>query len=100
MAERESNQQEEPMSEKNKRINQKIMDAFNSGDLEVLGQVISVTAIDHTAPPGLPGGLEGVKMFMKTWREAFPDGRWSVEDTIAEGDRVSTRATFTGTHRG
>jgi predicted ester cyclase len=31
---------------------------------------------------------------------AFPDGRWTVEDQLAEGDKVVTRWSFTGIHRG
>lgn len=31
---------------------------------------------------------------------AFPDGRWTIEDQVAEGDKVVTRFSFTGTHQG
>jgi C-1 hydroxylase len=34
------------------------------------------------------------------FRRAFPDGRMTIEDMVAEGDRVATRKTFRGTHRG
>jgi predicted ester cyclase len=32
--------------------------------------------------------------------EAFPDLRLTVEDLMAEGDRVAARVTFRGTHKG
>ena len=31
---------------------------------------------------------------------AFPDGRWTIEGQVAEGDKVATRWSFTGTHQG
>jgi steroid delta-isomerase-like uncharacterized protein len=31
---------------------------------------------------------------------AFPDMHWVVEEMVAEGDKVFTRFTWTGTHRG
>jgi SnoaL-like polyketide cyclase len=34
------------------------------------------------------------------FRQAFPDGRMTIENMVAEGDRVATRKTFRGTHRG
>ena len=37
---------------------------------------------------------------MATWLPAFPDGRETVEDQIAEGDKVVTRWSFRGTHNG
>ena len=34
------------------------------------------------------------------FRQAFPDSYFTVEDMVAEGDKVATRKTFHGTHQG
>jgi len=45
-------------------------------------------------------GLEPYKQFILMYFTAFPDGRLTIEDIIAEGDKVVARHTFHGTHRG
>src|SRR3712207_6879673 len=44
-------------------------------------------------------GLEQAKQFITTYNTAFPDMTVSVEDVIAEGDKVVTRVTLRGTHQ-
>ncbi len=39
-------------------------------------------------------------MFLQGFASAFPDARFTIDDMIAEGDRVATKKTFTGTHQG
>ena len=55
---------------------------------------------DHTNPLGLQHGLDGHRGIVTLFHGAFPDGQWTVEDLIAEGDRVVARTTFRGTHSG
>jgi steroid delta-isomerase-like uncharacterized protein len=45
-------------------------------------------------------GYEQAKQFVSTFFEAFPDINISVDDVIAEGDKVVSRYTFRGTHQG
>jgi steroid delta-isomerase-like uncharacterized protein len=47
---------------------------------------------------GILPGLEVVKQWFVTFATAFPDGNTSIEDVIAEEDRVVARITFNGTH--
>jgi steroid delta-isomerase-like uncharacterized protein len=54
---------------------------------------------DATLPHDLRGPEE-FKQFVRMYRSAFPDLVLTVEDQIAEGDRVVTRFTARGTHRG
>ena len=51
-------------------------------------------------PDGDVQGVEGMAQIYNTYETAFPDFRVTIEDTIAEGDRVAVRYTFTGTHNG
>lgn len=55
---------------------------------------------DHTNPPGMQHGIDGHRAIVSLFHGAFPDGRWHVEDMIAEGDRVVARTTLRGTHEG
>ena len=87
-------------SEAYKRINSEITEALNTGKLDVLSRHISPNLVDHGMPPGMPGGIEGVKAFTTMWRAAFPDGRWTIQDTMVDGDRLSCRTSFTGTQKG
>jgi predicted ester cyclase len=52
---------------------------------------------DHATGPGMVPGVEGFKQFYSTMLKAFPDLRVTVHDQIAEGDKVVTRKTFSGT---
>jgi steroid delta-isomerase-like uncharacterized protein len=90
------------MSEQNKAVARKIYDAFNSGDLDSLDDIISQDAVDHDPqnPFGGTPGPEGTKQAISMYRAAFPDLRIEVEAQVAEGDLVVTRWTSTGTHEG
>ena len=48
---------------------------------------------------GIPPGLEVVKQWFATFATAFPDGYTTIEDMVAEDDRVVARTTFNGTHK-
>ena len=68
--------------------------------LDRVGEFVRPDFVDHAAPPGLPGGPEGVKIVLGMIRQAFPDHDAKIVHMIAEGDLVATYKTFTGTHRG
>ncbi|MET8023581.1 ester cyclase [Streptomyces avermitilis] len=78
--------------------------AVNSGDLDIISK-----AIDEFVAPDLlfhapvPMGATGAEALKRVWEvllRAFPDIRVTVEETITEGDKVVSRNTVTGTHRG
>jgi steroid delta-isomerase-like uncharacterized protein len=48
---------------------------------------------------GILPGLEVVKQWFATFATAFPDGYTTIEDIVAEEDRVVARTTFNGTHQ-
>jgi len=54
----------------------------------------------HEPSAGEVIGLEPLKQFVVTWRKAFPDSLLAIDEQVAEDDRIATRWTFTGTHRG
>jgi len=73
---------------------------FNEGRLERLEQLVDPGYVFHDAPPGTPAGPEAIRQVVTIFRSAFPDLKITLEDQIAEGDKVCSRATTRGTHRG
>ena len=89
------------MSEENKALVRRMYDVvFNERNIGLLGEVFASNIVDHTARPGTPPGVEGLKQQMEMFLTAFPDLKITAEDIVAEGDRVAVRWTATGTHRG
>ncbi len=74
-------------------------EAFNQRNLAVLDEVNAPDLVFHNASTTMQG-LEAFKQFLSLYLTAFPDARFTVEDMIAEGDRVVARHTFRGTQQG
>src|SRR5438874_1835366 len=88
-------------TESNKAVVRRIGDEFwNQGRVEVLEEVFAADVIDHYPAPGQPAGRDGVVALNVGFRRAFPDMRMTVDDVIAEGDRIAWRWTAQGTHQG
>jgi predicted SnoaL-like aldol condensation-catalyzing enzyme len=71
-----------------------------NSDLGIVDDLVASDFVSHSAPPGLPGGPAGVKVWVGIFREAFPDLYSAADDVIVEGDRVVERFHAGGTHRG
>jgi predicted ester cyclase len=54
--------------------------------------------VSHSIPPGLPPGVEGVKAFFSLLRDGLPDIEVSIDELVAEGDKVAVATTISGTH--
>ena len=89
------------MADQNKDLARRFYEeVVSTGDLDRLAEFCAEDVVDHEAPPEMPQGIEGVKAFVQTFRQGFPDLRATVEDTLEEGDRIAARVTFAGTHEG
>lgn len=87
-------------AEENKTIVCRVMDeAWNQGNLAAIDELYAADYVDHAPGHGGPG-REGVKRTIQMFRSAFPDLRGTLEDLIAEGDKVAFRYTAAGTHQG
>jgi steroid delta-isomerase-like uncharacterized protein len=76
-------------------------DLFNTGDLEVADEIIAPDHVNHDPTlPDIPPGSEGQKQVVNLYRSAFTNAHISVEDQVAEGDKVVTRWRGSGTHQG
>jgi steroid delta-isomerase-like uncharacterized protein len=76
-------------------------EAWNGRDLAVLDTLLSPDYVNHSPfVPELPVGPEGVPMVMQALWHAFPDLTFTIEDVVAEDDRVATRTVLRGTNTG
>ena len=73
---------------------------LNQKDLSAFETYFSPDLTDHALPPGLPPGREGRKIFASALLAAFPDLQVDVEDLVAEGEKLVTRYSVRGTHKG
>ncbi len=88
------------MLELNKAIVRKgFEEGLNKRNDAVFDELLAPTYVNHNLPAPVPGP-EGFKQVLGMFTSAFPDIHITLEDVIAEGDRVVTRGYFTGTHRG
>lgn len=70
-------------------------EAFNGGRLDILDELV---ADAYEAPDG-GRGAAAVRTNIADIRAGFPDIRFTIEDLIAEGDRVVVRWSWVATHR-
>lgn len=88
-------------SEENKASARRFLEeVMNRGNLAVIDELTSPDFVDHTAPPGVPATNEGFKGFVSTFRAAFPDLHYTIEDELADGDRIVQRVVGQGTMQG
>jgi steroid delta-isomerase-like uncharacterized protein len=88
------------MSEQNKMlIRRDIEEIYNRGNLAVVDEVAASDLVIHL-PSAEIHGLAGAKQYVTSLRAAFPDLQITIEDQVADGDRVATRWTARGTHTG
>jgi predicted ester cyclase len=89
-------------AEENKAVARRwFEDLFNAGNLKVADEIIAPDHVNHDPTlPDIPPGPEGQKQVVNLYRGAFTNAHISIEDQLAEGDRVVTRWTGSGTHQG
>ena len=86
-------------TEENKALDRRFAEeVWNRGNLAVVDELMSADFDGHD--PTMPAGREGFKQFVLMYRSAFPDIHITIEDQIAEGDKVVSRWTARGTHQG
>ena len=87
-------------TEENKALLRRVYEEiYNQRNLAVIDELAVPNFVFHNASMAIQG-LEAYKQFVSMFFSAFPDSHFTVEDMIAEGDRVVVRHTFRGTHKG
>lgn len=75
-------------------------DLWNKWNLAVADDLIAYEIAFRGSLAVTVQGLDGFKEYVNMVRAAFPDFHNSIEELIAEGDKVVARLTYSGTHRG
>jgi len=86
--------------EENRAVIRRLYEAFNKHDPALLDEIMAIDFVDAPNTPFELRGLESYKKFEATFIKAFPDYQDTIEDIIAEGDKVWVLGKVTGTHTG
>ena len=88
-------------AETNKLVMHRFLEFINTASEKLAQELISPSAVFHvpgrTEPMRGPAGYLAIIGMM---RGGFPDIQWTLEEMVAEGDKVAARFTMRGTHRG
>ena len=90
------------MSDENVALAWRLFQEFwNYGHMEVVDELVAPDAIGHgEVQHSVDIGMKEFKAFVLSLREAFPDLHMSIQDTIAQDDKVVVRWTCSVTHLG
>ena len=83
--------------EENKAIVRRFIETLNSRNLDELDTLMASDYVHHTLQMR---GLENYKKLQSRHFKSFPDFHETIEDIIAEGDKVWVSLKITGTHKG
>jgi steroid delta-isomerase-like uncharacterized protein len=88
-------------AETNKLVMRRFTEFINTASEKLATELIGPDAIFHV--PGRPEPMRGPAGYLtiiEMMRGGFPDIQWTLEEMVAEGDKVAARFTMRGTHRG
>jgi steroid delta-isomerase-like uncharacterized protein len=90
------------LSEGNKNVVRRLFgEVWSKNNTTLVDELLAPTYSHHDAStPDVGPGPEGYKKIVATYRGAFPDLRFTCDDLVAEGEKVTARWTCRGTHKG
>jgi steroid delta-isomerase-like uncharacterized protein len=89
-------------TEQNKTLVRQFIEEFlTQGNVNMVKEIVAPDFIENEQlPPGMPQGREGVEMITTMLHGGFSDFKATIEDIIAEDDKVMVRMTWSGTQTG
>jgi predicted ester cyclase len=88
-------------TEDNKALLRRFYDeVINKKNWAAIDEFIDPNFVNHALPPGVPAGIEGERQVFSMYTTAFPDAHFTVEDMIAEADKVVVRLSVSATQQG
>ncbi len=86
--------------EANKALTRRFYDEVNKRNLAVFDEMTAADCVYHGLPPEMPATREAVRAMIAETFVAFPDYQFTLEELVAEGDRVARLISEGGTHTG
>lgn len=83
----------------NRDLARRYVHALDNHDLDAAARLVAEDLVNHAAIPEAQGAA-GMRSILQKLIDAMPDMRWTLEDVVAEGDRVVCRVTARGTQTG
>ncbi len=88
-------------TERNEAVVRRVIEEiWNQGNLDLAHEVLAADYVEHYPGEGEILGPEGFKECVVYWRTAFANLEFTIEDLLADGDRVTVRWTARGVHGG
>ena len=81
-------------------VRRQMEEGFNTGNLTIFDETYAPDFLDHQGFADQQPGLAEVKRVYERFRAAFPDLSTTIEDLVAEGDKVVVRSRLRATHLG
>ena len=100
MAELEKFKARADIEAQNKEIAHRfIEEVWNQGKLDAVDDIVTNDIVIHSAGRDIEG-IESFKKYIMSYRNAFPDIKFTIEEQIAQGDKVAERYAIRSTHQG
>ena len=81
-----------------KRMTDRIpLEVLNNDNFGLIDEIVATDFVEHDPQPGMPPTREGLKQTLQALKTAFPDLRYTIEDSLESGDKIVHRLTGTGT---
>ena len=81
-----------------KRMTDRIpLEVLNNDNFGLIDEIVATDFVEHDPQPGVPPTREGLKQTLQALKTAFPDLRYTIEDSLESGDKIVHRLTGTGT---
>jgi predicted ester cyclase len=86
------------MTTANQRMIERIpLEVLNNGNFGLLDEIVASDFVEHSPQPGVAPTREGFKQSVRALKTAFPDLRYTIDDSIVSGDRIVHRLSGSGT---
>jgi len=84
----------------NEKIVQRTFEAFDAADERGIRADLAPDFVSRNTPPGFADDADGFVELAKHLKSGMPDGKLTIHDMFAAGDKVAVRFTHSGTHQG